>query len=142
MLNTFISVLDDVEVQLAFRLVVDGDQHIPLMYIDGNSFSKVDCLLSVIIHRLYWLGYSKFLGQERPCLSIWWGNVKQKQSIQNSTHVPLLNFQMLKRKLYENKLKVSAILGIFAVFAFGYKYMNHRRPARTVTRYIILEKLL
>ena len=146
-LKQFISILDDVEDHLALDLsrhldiVSDGNNDCHLRYINGKEFTDVDCLLAIVLNRLDWIGYSSFMGPERPSLSIWWQHMKQRPSFQKSTNIPLLNLQILRRKLYGNKFRLSAILGILAAFAFTYKYMNHGRSTKTVTKYIILEKL-
>ena len=140
-IKQFTSILDEVEDHLAYSLVFEGNNECALMYIDGKKFTDVDCLLAIVLNRLDWLGYSSFMGSKRPSLSMWWQNVKQRQSFQKSTNIPLLNLQILRRKLYGNKFKISAVLGILAAFAFTYKYMNHGRSTKTVTKFIILEPM-
>ena len=144
-LRQFQSILDDIEEQLLYncisisanvRMLGEEDKGL-FTYINGESFSVIDCVLSVVLLQLDELGYSDLMLSERPSLSYWWRNAKERKSVVKSTAKQTLNFQLLKRRMYRHRFIITAALGLSAVFVFSYVYTKRTYIQPRVTKCII-----
>ena len=147
-IRQFQSILDDIEDQLLYNcisisvkvpMLEEEDKNL-FTYINGKSFSVIDCVLSVVLHQLDELGYSDLMPSERPSLSYWWRNAKERKSFSKSIAKPTLNFQLLKRKMYRHRFTITAALGLTAVFVFSYVYTKRTYIQPRVTNCIVHNK--
>ena len=140
-LKQILSVLEEIENSLSKEFCNGKEPNYPVMYLDGQTLTEVDCLLAVILHRVAWLGYNEYITKDKPVLSCWWKMMQKRESFQKSTKVPIFSIPVLKRKICEHKFKIITALGLIAAFAFGYSYRSHKCDNQTMKRFIILEKL-
>ena len=147
-LRRFQSILDDIEDQLLYncisisvkvQMLEEEDKHL-FTYINGKTFSVIDCVLSVVLLQLDELGYSDLMLSERPSLSYWWRNAKERKSFVKCTSKPTLNFQLLKRRMYRHRFIITAALGFTAVFVFSCMYTKRLYIQPRVTKCIIHNK--
>ena len=147
-LRRFQSIIDDIEDQLLYncisistkvQMLDEEDKHL-LRYINGKSFSVIDCVLSVVLLQLEELGYSDLMLSERPSLTYWWRNAKERKSFIKSTAKPTLNFELLKRRMYRHRFTITAALGLTAVFVFSYLYTKRTYFQPRVTNCIVHNK--
>ena len=147
-LRQFQSILDDIEEQLLYNCIsisakvqmVEQEDRDLLTYINGQSFSAIDCVLSIVLFQLDWLGYSDLMLSDRPSLSYWWRNAKERKSFIKSTAKPTLTFQLLKRRIYRHRFAITATLGFTAVFVFSCMYLKRLYIQPRLTKCIIHNK--
>ena len=147
-LRQFQSILDDIEDQLLYncismsvnvQMIEEEDKEL-LTYVNGQFFSVIDCVLSVVLFKLDELGYSDLMLSERPSLSYWWQNAKERKSFVKSTAKPTLNFQLLKRRMYRHRFIITATLGFTAVFVLSCMYLKRLYIQPRLTKCIIHNK--
>ena len=147
-LRQFQSILDAIEDQLLYncisisvkvQMLEEEDKHL-FTYINGKTFSVIDCVLSVVLLQLDELGYSDVMLLERPALSYWWRNAKERKSFVKCTSKPTLNFQLLKRRMYRHRFIITAALGLSAVFVFSYAYTKRAYIQPRVTNCVVHNK--
>ena len=147
-LRQFQSILDDIEEQLLYKCIsisvkvqmLEEEDIELLMYVNGKSFSVIDCVLSVVLFKLDKLGYSELMLSERPSLSYWWRKTKERKSFIKSTTKPTLNFQLLKQKMHRHRFAITAALGFTAVFVFSCMYTKRLYIQPRFTKCIIHNK--
>lgn len=140
-LKQILSLLEEIESNLAIQFCKGKERNYPMMYLDGQTLTVADCLLAVILHRIAWLGYSNYIIKDKPLLTSWWKLMQKRESFQKSTKISVFNIPVLKRKICEHKFKIITVLGLLAAFAFGYSYRSNKCDHPTIKRFIILEKL-
>ena len=92
MLTEMNELLDEVEKEL--------DSHKEMKWLVGDSFTAADCILAIILKRLYWLGHEDYMDAEhRPALAAWWDRAKNRECFIKSTWEPNIFLHMLKTKI-------------------------------------------
>ena len=92
MLQEVRDILDEVEKELAL--------HQNTSWLVGERFTVADCILSIVLNRLHFLGHEDYMSQDvRPMLAAWWGRVKARKSFIKSTESPNILLYMLKTKI-------------------------------------------
>lgn len=140
-LTQVLTVLEEIENHLSNSFSKKEEKSSPIMYLDGQQLTGIDCLLAIVLHQVEWLGYNDYITKEKPSLSRWWNMMKNRESFHKSTKNSIINISVLKRKIVENKFQIITVLGLFAAFALGYFYRTHTNETQKMTRFIILEKL-
>ena len=92
MLKEMDQILNEIEIELS--------SHTQLI---GDGFTAADCILSICLNRLYWIGHENYvINEKRPLLKKYWDNVQTRDTFVKSTYVPNLPLYMIKDKISKN----------------------------------------
>lgn len=102
-LHSFTTVLYGLNVHFDFlKLPVSKIQTFLGEFLVSDWFSAADCVLSVILNRLAFLGYEEFWAKDkRPNIAEYFEVVKQRESFKKSTSIPNVPLLMISH-MYNN----------------------------------------
>lgn len=122
MLKEMNETLDEIEAELA--------THKEKAWLIGDSFTAADCILSICLRRLHWIGHENYVvNGNRPLLKRYWDAIQSRDSFAKATYVPNLALYMLKDTIKKNSTLIFGYALFPLMSGLVYLGMKHYFPS-------------